>query len=175
LSGAIGTGNAPNEADLYFRRAVAELITNDPGAAAADDAMAFKLNPTELYYVLWLHVARVQAGQNDADELAANAKSIEKTIDQSKWPGPALALFLGSLSPEQTEKAAAAAPEGIQVGQVCEAYFYVGIYQLGKRAPAAARALFQSALDHCPHDYFEYWAASFELKRMNDLASTQPK
>jgi lipoprotein NlpI len=41
-----------------------------------------KLRLAYPYYAIWLHVARARAGQNDADEIAANAKN----IDRAKWP-----------------------------------------------------------------------------------------
>jgi len=169
--GLVATGKAPNPARLYFQRAVAQLVTNNAAAAANDMAQAQKLVPTELYYVLWLHVARVQAGQSDADELAANAR----TLDQSQWPWPAVALFLGTSGPDAVQKAVAAAAPSARIGLACEADFFVGVYQMAKAAQDAAKPLFQSSVDHCPHDYFEYWGAAFELKQMNDLAAAQPK
>jgi hypothetical protein len=40
-------------------------------------------------------------------------------------------------------------------------------------SPADARALFQSAVDHCPHLYIEYPAAKLELRRLDGLAAPQ--
>ena len=86
----------------YWRRALAKLYTNDAAAAADNAAMALKLKPAYPYYAIWLHVARARAGQNDADEIAANAKK----IDRSQWPWPIVALFLGSMNPDETRTAA---------------------------------------------------------------------
>ena len=59
--------------------------------------------------------------------------------------------------------------QGTRVGQSCEADFYIGAYQIEKGAQADARTLFQSAVDHCLHDYIEYPAAKLELKRLDDV------
>jgi lipoprotein NlpI len=131
--------------------------------------MAVKLKPTSPYYVLWLHVARVLAGQTDTDELAANATS----LDRSKWPWPVVALFIGSIAPDEAFKAASSAKqESTRIGYTCEADFFVGVQQIAKGVPAAARSLLRSAVDHCPHGFFQYAAANFELKRLD--GSDQP-
>src|ERR1019366_2091316 len=97
-----------------------------------------------------LHVARARAGQDDTDEMAAHAK----TIDRSQWPWPIVALFLGSTSPAATRTSASSAQQpSARVEQACVADFFIGVYQVEKRAQAAARPLFQSAVDHCPHDF----------------------
>ena len=62
--------------------------------------------------------------------------------------------------------AGAAEEESARNEHSCEADFFVGVYRIEKGSPAAARPLFQSAVDHCPHDYFEYGAAKFELKKL---------
>jgi hypothetical protein len=42
-----------------------------------------------------------------------------------------------------------------------------------KEEPPSAWPWFQSAVDHCPHGYFEYSAARFELKRLEALVGAQ--
>jgi tetratricopeptide (TPR) repeat protein len=169
---AIETGKAVDPSAIYLRRAVAEIVMSDFAASAKDAATALQLKPTEPYSALWLHVARVLAGQNDADELAANAGK----IDRGKWPGPVFALFLGSMDPDAIRKLAASAePQGARLGQLCEADYFIGIYQIEKSQPAAARASFQSASDRCPHGFYEYTAAKFELTRLDNPAGAQTK
>ena len=107
FNAAIKVGKAPDNSFIYGQRALAKLYTNDTAGAADDAAMALKLKPAEPYYVMWLHVMRARAGQNDADEIAANAKS----IDRSKWPWPVVALFLGSINPDAVRTAAASADQ----------------------------------------------------------------
>jgi len=169
---AIKIGKPPDTSEFYWRRAVAKLYANDSAGAANDAAMALKLKPSDAYYPIWLHVARTRAGQNDADELAANAEK----IDSSKWPWPIAALFLGSMSPADVRSAALSVDQQTtRAAQSCEADFFIGFYLTEKGAQADARPLFQSAVDHCPNDFIEYGAAKFELMRLNDVHQVEAR
>jgi lipoprotein NlpI len=172
FNAAIQIGNAPDNSEFYWRRALAKLYMNDAAAAADDAATALKLRPAYPYYAIWLHVARARAGQNDADEIAANAKN----IDRAQWPWPIVALLLGLMNPGEVQTAAAAAEQqSTRVAQSCEANFFIGVYQIEKGAQAEARPLFQSAVDHCPYHFVQYAAAKLELKRLDDPAGAQAK
>src|SRR5262249_6042494 len=167
FNAAVQIGKAPDNSESYWRRALAKLYTNDAAGAADDAAMALKLKPGYPYYAIWLHVARARAGQNDADEIAANAKS----IDRSQWPWPIVALFLGSMNPDETRTAALSADQQrTRVVQSCDADFFTGVYEIEKGAQADARPLFQSAVDHCPHDFVQYPAAELQLNQLDELA-----
>jgi tetratricopeptide (TPR) repeat protein len=168
---AVQIGKAPDNSEIYWRRALAELYTNDAATAADDAATALKLKPAYPYYALWLHIARVRAGQNDVDEFAANASK----VDRSGWPWPVVALFLGSMNPDEIRAAAlSAGQQSTRVQQSCEVDFYIGAYETEK-TQVDARPFFQSAMDHCPHDFVEYPTAKLELKRLEVLAGAQPK
>ena len=160
---ALQIGKARDNSEIYFRRALTKLYLNDAAAASEDAATAVKLRPESPYFVLWLHVARLRARQNDADELAANARK----VDQSKWPWPLIALFVGSITADEARNAALSTDQRTSVELSCVADFFVGIYRLERGAAAVARPLFQSAADHCPKAFVQYWAAKFELKRLD--------
>ena len=170
FTAALQSAKAPDNAEFYWRRALAKLYMNDAAAAADDAAMALQIRPAYPYYPIWLHIARARAGQPDGDELAANTKG----SDRSKWPWPIVALFLGSITPDDASNAAMSAEQQrTRAGQSCEADFYIGVYQAETGARADARPLFQSAVDHCPKDFTEYQAAKFELKRLDELSKTR--
>ena len=102
----------------------------------------------------------------------ANAKN----VDRSQWPWPIFALFLDSMNPDETRTAALSAEQqSTRVEQSCVADFFIGVYQIEKGAQADARQLFQSAVDHCPHDFVQYPAAKLELNRLDEPAGAQPK
>jgi lipoprotein NlpI len=44
--------------------------------------------------LLWLHIARQRAGQDDKQEFEANAAK----LDQGRWPWPLVAFYLGNES-----------------------------------------------------------------------------
>jgi lipoprotein NlpI len=168
FNAAVDTGKVPELAIFRWRRAVAELYANAAAASADDAAEALRLRPSSAYYPVWLHLARLRAGQRDADEFAANAAR----IDRSSWPWPIVALFLGSGNPDEIRKAVAASePASVRAGRSCAADFY----QSARGAQADARELFQSAVDHCPHDIDEYWTARLELEQQRERTRAQAK
>ena len=142
----------------------------DAAGAGNDLAAALKLAPSNAYYVLWVYAARVLAEQKkDADELRANAER----VDPGPWPGIIIGLYLGSVTPEAALKTATEAQdETARTEQICEADFFVAIYQIGKSARSAAQRLFQSAADQCPHTHFQYTVSKFELGLLNRGAET---
>jgi PQQ-dependent catabolism-associated CXXCW motif protein len=147
----------------YWHRGRAELYWDKLGAAADDLAVVVKLAPTNPYGVIWLHIARTRAGENDASEFA-NTQKLAQTI----WPGPIIGLFLGSVTPDAVRTAAQATGDPTtRNDQLCEADFYIGIYQGAKGDQDGARQSFQSAENSCPHGFVEKEAAGFELTRLH--------
>jgi lipoprotein NlpI len=120
--------------------------------------MVVKLAPRFTKALIWLHIVRMRAGENDASEIANVLK-----VDQTIWPGPIFGLFLGSVTPDAVRAAAQAADDP---DQLCEADFYIGIYQGAKGDEDGARQSFQSAQNSCPHGSPENEAAGLELTRL---------
>src|SRR5262249_11378968 len=147
----------------YQYRGLAELYSNRAGLAVNDLTTAVKLAPTSHYPVIWLHIARLRAGQSDLQELAKNAQN----LDKAKWPWQIVDLVLCSSSPEAVRAAAEKADNpDTQREQACEADFYLGIYQLERDARDGARQLLESAKETCPRAFLEYSAANHELQRL---------
>jgi tetratricopeptide (TPR) repeat protein len=152
----------PSDVNALWLRAQAMLYSDRAGSAADDLVEALKLQPTNAYLSIWLHMARMRAGQDDSDELASNASK----LDQAQWPYPIVRLFLGSLSPETLVAATRSQNESTQRDQVCRAGFYLGVYQAGKSERDLAREWFQLATDTCAKNFREYHAAKIELDRL---------
>jgi lipoprotein NlpI len=129
-----------------------------------------KIAPADGYNVLWLHLIRTRAHQDDAAEFTAN----RQPLDGSQWPAPVIAFYGGAMSADQLLSAAAAA-EQERRDHVCEADFFVGLYQAGNGAAAEARPLLQSAAQDCPNDFLERPAATLELQRLGDASPAQMK
>ena len=166
---AIQYGMPPSNAEFYLRRAVVKLYLND-ATAVEDAAAAVKIAPADGDNVLWLHLIRNRAHQDDAAEFAANRQA----LDGSQWPAPVIAFYGGVMSADQVLSAAAAA-EQERRNHVCEADFFVGFYQAGNGAAAEARPLLQSAAQDCPNDFLERPAATLELQRLGDASPAQMK
>jgi tetratricopeptide (TPR) repeat protein len=156
----------------YAERARAHLYANRNEAAISDMLTAVQTAPYNLYVVFWLHVVRQRTGEDDSKELATNAER----LDQAKWPYAVIAMFLSRIGPDELVVAAGKADsEEGRNGQLCEADFYLAMYQVEKGMLVAARQLFQSALDRCPHDFTEYTVAQQELRRLDALAAVDAK
>jgi tetratricopeptide (TPR) repeat protein len=156
--------SSPSHLFSYVYRAVTQLNLNRSGSASDDFAAAIKLAPKNAYIVTWLHIARVRNGQSDAAEFAANAQK----LDQTKWPWPVVGLFQGKVTPASLLAAAKAAADAAkQNAPVCEADFFLGLYQDGKGDDNDARQMFQSAASSCSHVSLEYLDAKFELERLH--------
>ena len=155
----------------YTNRGLAEFYAGQFAMAAEDFAKSQAADPGEPDFVLWLHISRARAGQDDKDELARNAAK----VDPERWAGPAVALFLDRIKPEDLPAKAADENPTFKRQQGCEASFYLGEYALLRGRTDEAKHLFQSVLDDCAlykttYAYFSqvYGAAKEELKRIGD-------
>jgi rhomboid protease GluP len=148
------------EDSLGERGAVRFALKRYPEAAADFRALADR-RPDWGYATLLLHLARTRAEEDDRAEFAKNALS----VDLGAWPGPAVALFLGRTTPEAVRTAAAAAEAATREHQTCEASFYIGEWDLLRRAPEQGLPLIEAAAKGCPRDFFEHKLAVAELDR----------
>ncbi len=147
----------PDFSDPYTNRGRIELFhRNRPADAAKDLANGVRLDPNDIYAVLWLHVARSRSGTADHDELVANAAK----LGPGSWPRPLLDLLLGQTTLEAVRHAASDADEN------CEADFYLGLFDLEKNARDDGKKLIATAAQKCSTDMLEKSAASAELARL---------
>jgi lipoprotein NlpI len=148
----------------HWVRGRAELYGGRPAAAADDFEALVRLRPEMPWSVLWLHIARMREGKDDAAELETNAAKIDRT----RWPWPIFAFYLDSQTPEELMAAAeVGATEQVKV-QSCQAEFYIGVELSVRGDPKGARRSFQSASAACPGGD-EGVAAMMELKRLDAL------
>ena len=88
LSRAIADSTAalrtdPAAAFAYRNRGRAQLYSGRAKVAVNDFAAAVRLAPADALGVIWLHLARVRAGENDVEEFRANVAK----VDRREWPG----------------------------------------------------------------------------------------
>lgn len=178
----------PAEAAAAFAPALKRLFEVHSGAALVsgnDNIYADEL----IRLVLWQHIARLRAGEDDAQELAANLKLLEEptmrnwliyhmmesatdenvlAVTLRRWPGPLLAVYLGKLAPGELPAAAENAGNNAEARRrrACEADFYGGVYLLSKGPRDVARKLLQSAADFCPAGAAEGGFAKAEIARI---------
>jgi tetratricopeptide (TPR) repeat protein len=130
-------------------------------AAATDLERTLSVTPKDQSAVLWLHLARMRAGQDDVQEFARNARNVALKA----WPGPVIAFFLGQMNAEQMMAAATSDNEESRRMQTCDAFFFRGEDALlHRRAEEADQALRKAASESCPR--FIRNQALAELNRM---------
>jgi tetratricopeptide (TPR) repeat protein len=148
---------------IYAQRARAAFYLGDLSLALDEMSSALKLNPLNAYSVLWLHIIRVRNGEDDGDELAANAARLDKNV----WPWPVVAVYTGTQTPDLVRAGALSAKDDeTRTEQMCVADFFLGMFQVEKGATPQARELFAAALKECPPQFIEYEGAKQELKRL---------
>lgn len=151
----------PGYAEAWFARGRARFALGEFADAVMDFAQSLKLDPTDAYSALWLHLARRKSAPSDAGELSRNAAK----FNRAAWPGPLLGLYLGEATPQQVRAASARGDAAAQKDQTCEAAFYIGEYELLRKNTAAAGSLFREAAKICPYTSDERDGAAVELKR----------
>ena len=153
----------PGFAIAFRDRGIAKFHQAHFEGAAADFQDSLKFDSSDVYTALWLHLARKNAGQDDAQTFAQQVVQ----IDPSKWPAPVANLFLGKLTEEGT-LAAASNPDPLKAReQSCEAEFFIGEYLLLRAEKSNALSHFQTARDTCPRDYLEWNSAAAEMARLD--------
>ena len=151
----------PDNSLVYIHRGQAKLFSDRPNDKGVSDfTEAVRIDPTNSYAVIWLHIARRFAGQDDREELARNASR----VDQTRWPGPLLGLYLGMKSAEAVMAAAMSADDPKTLRErTCELDLYVGIYRTEGDTRSEARGLLEAAVHDCASQPIERAAAKAEL------------
>jgi len=148
---------------FFRRRASLHWKAGDFPNAAKDLQQAVKLEPKDVYAVLWLEVMLTRAGAADTSQVASDAAG----LDARKWPVPLIDLYLDKLTLDDVNAVALKGDSQVLPGQRCEADFYTAEWLLARQKADAAKPLFQQAVAQCPPAYFEYDMAEFELKQLH--------
>jgi len=151
----------PKDAVAVYNRGSAEFLAGRFTLAVSDYARTLGIDPHQPYAVLWMHLSRERAGQDDRTEFAQHAAA----LDASKWPGPVVAFYLGKQTATQVAAAAASGDSKTQRGSKCEAAFYIGEDAALRHNPIAAARWFKRAVAICPHSFIEYHGALRGLDR----------
>jgi lipoprotein NlpI len=105
---------------------------------------------------IWLYLARGRHGENGSAELAAG----QDLSKPSRWPDPAIEMFLGRRTPAQMQSAA------VKAGKRCEGLFFVAQWHLLRGDDGGAIAAYRNVLGACPHGQTEHDYAITELVRL---------
>lgn len=154
----------PGDAGLRRNRAMVRFYRGEFAAAVPDMQAAVQLNPSDARDALWLYLAQARAGLGGAETLSRFAAN----RDLNEWPGPVIAMFLGIVGAQAVADIGRAAAERGQPQRQCEAYFYVGQYQLMRGVPDNAAEFFRAAAASDAVGVREYIGARAELARLSE-------
>jgi lipoprotein NlpI len=150
----------PKYALAYYERGVTYFDQGALVRALADLKQSSLLNPKRIDTALWLYL--VERQNNVPTDLAQSAK----LFDGQGWPTPVIRLFLGKASPAEILQIARTTGPENKEGQICEAEFYVGEFDLLNGAKEDAGRLLRLAAENCPQIYEVRRAAEAEIKAL---------
>jgi tetratricopeptide (TPR) repeat protein len=163
-----------------YRAMMDDAFPGDPGPWLGSGLL---FTPHIYQLIVWQHVARQRAGDDDRSELQDSLRQLGAALKGSDiltgavsagnmlasrlhWPGPVIDLFLGLKTPEQLAAIATDAPgASTSARRKCDVDFYSGLLALSTKSPQA-RALLQRAAESCPPNALEGVAAKLELGRI---------
>jgi lipoprotein NlpI len=151
----------PDLAAAFKNRGRIEFYLGRFADAAADLRAGLQFDSSNAYNVIWLHLATMRLGLDDARDFAAQ---LVRT-DSVRWPAPVARYYLGRLTAEQLMAAASKIDPRIRTDQRCSAAFYIGESELWIRRFAEAAQHFREAEATCSRDFSEYQGAAAELGR----------
>jgi lipoprotein NlpI/transglutaminase-like putative cysteine protease len=153
------------DAEFFRGRGVCEFYAGRLAGAADDFAKASAAadKETAAYIDLWQIWSLQRLGKPLPEALAKRA-----TESHGDWPRPALAMLAGNITPEGMLAALDSKTGDARQMALAEAYFYVGQHYLTLGDVAKARAFFEKTRQTGVIIYYEYTAAGFELKRLQE-------
>jgi lipoprotein NlpI len=160
----------PVEVQALTQRGRRAFSNGNYTAAAGDWAQAWRGNRGDLgipeaYLPIWIYMLEAR---DDNSKATSGFTSRAKEIEAKVWPYPVASFYLGQVSVEELDAAAA------DNDQKCEANFYVGEWHLLKGDVASARKRFEQAFGGCPPNLLERDMADIEAKRLPGEPGVSP-
>jgi lipoprotein NlpI len=143
---------------LYTVRGNAKFYAVSPASALDDFTKAVQADPSAVYSIIWLHLAKQRLGLDDSQEFEKNSARAGHD-----WPAPLLALYSGKLGFNDALVKAKDLDPFMQADQLCDVNFYTAELYLTQNKKQQALPLFQEASDHCALDAGEKSFARTEM------------
>ena len=148
-------------------KAFLEFYRADYEAAVPAFECNFETDQENPYYRMWLYFARLYAGIDDRESLAAYYRGMGAGDTSSIWAEQLIGYLLGYVDRESLLKAGVAqGDDNLTSGQMCEAWFYMGLLDRQRGDLAAARAAFEKCMGYRIYIFYEHSWADAELKKL---------
>ncbi|MFQ6024863.1 MAG: tetratricopeptide repeat protein [Acidiferrobacterales bacterium] len=161
----------PRSALAYRNRGDVYFYQGRFSEAESDYDTYLRLRPEDAAVMILLHLAHVRSGKHGIAGLARRAKRIAL----NKWPGAAVAMFLGDATPDEAILQAIHDEETVNNGGEHLAFFYAGQYHLLQGRTDRAVGMFRQALIYGLKNCFEHTFAEAELKRLGVTVLIPPE
>jgi tetratricopeptide (TPR) repeat protein/predicted Ser/Thr protein kinase len=161
----------PESALCQWYLSIAHAQKGQHDEAVAAIATAIQLDPTEPYSNLFYFISLHRAGR--VTEARAHIGEFSKTLEDTAWVAPVVRFYAGEITEEEVlEQTDDPDPRKAQ-GQLCEAFYYLGMAQLLTLVPQYSSADTVKAikyLEKCVATdmtaYTEHGCAKRELDRL---------
>lgn len=164
-----------NHEYAYFNRGIALYYGARPKLAIEDFEYFYNHEPSDAFRMLWLYLAEV-----NIDPVNAKAQLMQRSesVSDDLWVKNILDLYLGSMSQQAFIESLSIKHVGTldknekkQLNErLCEAYFYLGKYNLLMGNNADAEMFFKLALSTNIFEYVEHRYAQLELDLLGHVA-----
>ena len=156
---------SPKYATAYHSRGDLRYVTHDFTKALADFRDAIKLDSARDYARFWIWLIRARLGEAESATKELQKYLTGRTIGKpGDWESKVGRFLTGELAEPEFLAAAKNADPRMEVGQLCEAYFYVGSKHLFAGDKATATDYFQKSIATDKKTCMEYFSAVAELK-----------
>jgi tetratricopeptide (TPR) repeat protein len=156
----------PKDAATYNNRADLHFAARNWDAALDDYSHFFELSKEGRDYPhLYVWLIRARTGQMDAANKAL-ADYLEARGNAGDWRSTIAAYLLDRVSDGDLFAAAKSPDKNKETGQLCEAWFYVGMKKLISGDKDSARSCFNKSVATEQKNYTEYQFARAELKAL---------
>lgn len=155
-------------ADAFMARGITNVVLGRDERALTDFMWAAALDQADTYSAVWWSLALAKINRDNSGAFAQfmakrrlarwseNFTRYTEYMHLKTWPGLIVNLYRGQVTPESVRAAAT------DVGQRCEAAYFIGEYESLHNNSTIANRLFQEAATECPRNY-TYIAARAEL------------
>lgn len=157
---------APEHEYAYFNRGIALYYGERPKLALEDLSYFYNKKRDDVFRILWLYITEVKIDETQA---FINLTERSQHVSDVVWVKNLLDLYKGTINQKQF---LALLPQGLKddkalTERLCEAYFYLGKYNLMKGFNKDAASFFKLALSTNVYEYVEHRYAKLELDLMN--------
>ena len=158
----------PSYAFAYLNRAITLYRTGHYQAAQLDAQKFYQYDVNEPIRVLWLYLIEKEIDKQAA--LAQLQNRYDKLNDKMSYGGDIIAFYLGNISESKLMQNLQQGVENDRqlAERLCEAYFYLGKYYLGKGNNERAKILFKYALANNIYNFVEHQQALYEIKLLEE-------